>query len=219
MVVGPEARPQRRDAARNRALLLSAADDYLAERGLPIAFNSLARYAGVGVGTVYRHFTGPDELLDALMDRRVDAVVATLDRAAEVEDPIAGLRQAILGICKLQAGDRSVTQALTGSWSRFETVRARLLPPTRQIVERARASGRMRPEFAQTDFAILIWLGGALHAHAGAVEPRLWIRYVEALLDGFLGAAEPRQPLSVEALDVERMDLVVHRENRTKEAS
>ncbi|MBV8956199.1 MAG: TetR family transcriptional regulator, partial [Solirubrobacterales bacterium] len=46
----------RRDVIGNRAKLLAAADDYLAERGLPIAFNELAAFAGAGVGTVYRHF-------------------------------------------------------------------------------------------------------------------------------------------------------------------
>lgn len=202
-----EVRSLRRDVVRNRAKLLAAADDYLAERGPPIAFNELARYAGVGVGTVYRHFASPEALLDELVDRRVDSVVLVLEHAAGVDDPVAALRQAVLEICDLQAADRGIAQALAGP--RFEAVRERLMPSTRRIVERAAASGRMRPEFSPTDFGVLLWLGDALHGHAGHVDGRLWRRYVEALLDGLLSADEPRQPLSVAALDFERMDVVV----------
>ncbi len=67
----------------------------------------------------------------------------------------------------------------------------------------------MRPEFSSTDFGMLLWLGDAVHEHAGHVEGRLWRRYVEALLDGLLSEEEPRRPLSVAALDGERMDVVV----------
>jgi AcrR family transcriptional regulator len=197
----------RRDVVRNRARLLAAADDYLAEFGPPIAFNDLARYAGVGVGSVYRHFESPESLLDELTDRRVDAVVEILERAVQTEDPVAGLREAVLGVCELQAADRSIAGALAGP--RFEDVRARVMPITRRIVERAQNSGRMRPEFAGTDFGVLLWLGDALHAHAGHVDGRLWRRYVEALLDGLLSEEESRRPLSVPALDFERMDVVV----------
>lgn len=83
------------------------------------------------------------------------------------------------------------------------------MPATRRIVERAEASGRMRPEFSATDFGVLLWLGDALHDHAGHVDDQLWRRYVEALLDGLQSCEEPREPLSVAALDFERMDVVV----------
>jgi AcrR family transcriptional regulator len=202
-------RRTRSDVARNRAKLLAAGDDYLAEHGFPIAFNDLAKYAGVGVGTVYRHFPSPEALVDELIDRRVDAVVAVLEQATEVEDPVAGLRQAVLGVCALQAADRSLSTALASP--RFTAVRERIMPPTRRIVERAQASGRMRPEFSATDFGVLLWLGDALHDHAGHVDDQLWRRYVEALLDGLQSCEEPREPLSVAALDFERMDVVVRR--------
>lgn len=197
----------RRDVVRNRAKLLAAADDYLAEFGPPIAFNDLARFAGVGVGSIYRHFTSPESLFDELMDRRVDAVVEILQHAAEEADPVAGLREAVLGVCELQGADRGIAHALAGP--RFAAVRQQLMPSTRRIVERAQNSGRMRPEFSSTDFGVLLWLGDVLHEHAGHVDGRLWRRYVEALLDGLLSQDEPRQPLSVPALAFERMDVVV----------
>lgn len=202
--------PRRRDAVRNREKLLVAADSYLAEHGLPVGFNDLASYAGVGVGTVYRHFTDPDQLLDAVMDRRVDAVVALLEQAQECEDPIEGLRRAVLGICELRARDLGIDRALTGSRATFEATRARLMPPTERIAVRAQASGRMRPGFATSDIGILLWLGGTLHEYTGHAEDGLWRRYVEALLDGLQATTEVRRELSVEALDAERMAVVVH---------
>lgn len=208
----PPVRPMRPDAARTRAKLLAAADDYLSERGMPIAFNHLATYAGVGVGSVYRHFASPEALVDELVERRVDGVVAVLDRAAAIEDPVDALRVAVIGVCELQAADRSLAQALAGP--RFDAIRARILPATRAIVRRAEDSGRMRPEFSGTDFGVLVWMGDALHRHAGHVDRHLWRRYVEALLDGLAASDEPRSPLSVPALDFERMDVVVRRSER-----
>ena len=206
----------RSDAVRNRAKLLAAADAYLAEHGPPLAFNDLARYAGVGVGTVYRHFSDPAELQQALMGRRLDAVVALLEQAAEVEDPIAGLRQAVLAICELRTRDLGIEPLLTGSVATFEATRQRLMPPTERLVERAQASGRMRPEFSTPDVGILLWLGGALHQYTGEVDAHLWRRYIEALLDGLQADTEPRQDLSVAALDPERMADVVHGHNRPR---
>lgn len=210
----PDVRPQRRDVVRNRAKLLAAADDFLAEFGPPIAFNDLARFAGVGVGSVYRHFASPESLLDELTDRRVDAVVEILERAAATDDPVAGLREAVLGVCERQAADRGLSQALAGP--RFVAIRERLMPSTRRITKRAQSSGRMRPEFSSTDFGMLLWLGDAVHEHARHVDSRLWRRYVEALLDGLLSQEEPRRPLSVAALDARRMDAVVRSATRAR---
>lgn len=212
-----DVRPARRDVVRNRARLLTAADDYLARFGPPIAFNDLARHAGVGVATVYRHFASPEALLDELIDRRVEAVVEVLERAARAEDPVDGLREAVLGICELQAADRGIFEALAGP--RFEAIRERVMPSTRRIVERAQASGRLRPEFSGTDFGVLLWLGQALHAHAGHVDGRLWRRYVEALLDGLSAPDEPRYALSVEALDFGRMDAVLRQSPTRRRAT
>lgn len=210
----PQAR--RSDAVRNRAKLLAAADAYLAEHGLPLGFNDLAAYAGVGVGTVYRHFSDPDELLDAVMEHRVDAVVALLEQAGECEDPVAGLRQAVIGICELRTRDRGIDRALTGSQASFDATRARLMPPTERIAARAQASGRMRPGFAASDIGILLWLGGTLHEYTRAVDGRLWRRYIEALLDGLQAETEPRPELSVDALDAEGMAVVVHASKRPR---
>ena len=65
-------RPLRADAARNRALLLAAAADEFAERGLDASVADIARRAGVGKGTVFRHFPTKDDLIAAIVLDRIE---------------------------------------------------------------------------------------------------------------------------------------------------
>ena len=122
----------------------------LCERGTPIAFNKLAVYARAGVGTVYRHFASSDELLDEIIARRVDAVVAILEAAVAEQNRSRRFARRYWGLyCKRPA---AASPKLAGP--RFECDPQRILPPRRLIVERAQASWRMRPEFSGTDFAV-----------------------------------------------------------------
>src|SRR3954465_14736068 len=61
----------RRDAAANRELLLAAAGELFAERGLAVTLNDIAHHAGVGVGTAYRRFANKEEVIDALFEQRL----------------------------------------------------------------------------------------------------------------------------------------------------
>ncbi len=73
-------RPLRADAARNRRLLLAAAADEFAERGLDASVADIARRAGVGKGTVFRHFATKDDLLAAIVIDRVRELDAVGER-------------------------------------------------------------------------------------------------------------------------------------------
>src|SRR4051794_41366142 len=73
MVVSPvQARPLRADAARNRARILEAATEVFAERGLDVTLDEIAAHAGLGVGTVYRRFTGRGGLVEGVFGERVE---------------------------------------------------------------------------------------------------------------------------------------------------
>src|SRR3954468_1623406 len=84
-------RPLRADAARNRARLLAAAQEWFAARGLDATMDEVARRAGVGVGTAYRRFRNRDDLIAALFEERLDELMTYLDEALEDHDPWRGL--------------------------------------------------------------------------------------------------------------------------------
>src|SRR6266699_1710582 len=100
-----EVRPLRRDAERNRQRILKAASEVFNERGLEVSLDEIARYAGVGVGTVYRRFRTKEELVAALCKERIDSVAALADEALQAPDPWSGLVSLMEQMAELMAGD------------------------------------------------------------------------------------------------------------------
>jgi len=197
-------RPVRKDVARNRALLLKAADELLAESGLDISLNELAKRAGVGVGTVYRHFADKQAVLAALFDQRLDALAEIMRQGIAHDDPIDGLRHVLFTVGEMQAGDRALFQVMVASKSpeQRDVVRKRLQPLGTELVRRAKATGRIRADLSPTDIPMLLWVSMSINDIAGPVRPELWRRYVELVLVGF-GADEP---LTVKALTPAEME-------------
>jgi AcrR family transcriptional regulator len=202
-------RAVRKDVLRNRALLLESADAVIREHGMDLSLNAVAHHAGVGVGTVYRHFPDRAALITALFEQRVDRVYEILSSHVRDEDPVAGLRSAVFEICQMQATDRGVWQVASagGGASHREIVQIRLLPITRKLVRRANATGRLRVRFDANDLPVLLWTGGALHAYLGAGSPTAWWRYVQLLFDSFLTDDDPaRTPIEHKAPSVDQID-------------
>src|SRR3954447_6512952 len=114
-ILPPNDRPLlRRDAERNRQRILAAARKLIAERGLGVGYEEIAREADVGVGTVYRRFPSRDELFHELFYDRVDAVVGLAEEALAVEDPWEGLCQFMQRDFELQSSDRGLREFLLG---------------------------------------------------------------------------------------------------------
>lgn len=187
----------RKDAARNRAHLLAAADKLIAERGLDITFHELAAAAGMGVGTVYRHFADRDALLGALIEERFGAARDLLLAAERIDDPIQALRSAVTGMCEMQRTDRGILQAmLSANQGLQDLVKEQLFPITDRIIARAKSTGRIRADFATTDLPMIFAMVGALCVDDRSV---LWRRYVDTLLDGFMTADADRVGTSIDA--------------------
>jgi hypothetical protein len=89
------------------------------------------------------------------------------------------------------------------------SVRERLIPIATVLVERAKATGRLRPEFQQGDLPMLFWTTGAISEYTVDVAPNLWRRYLDVLLDGFAADTEPRQPITVEPPDLDQLDAIM----------
>lgn len=201
-------RSERSDVVRNRALLLKAADKLIADNGIDLSLNALAREAGVGVGTVYRHFVDRDEIIAALLEQRIDTVVEVFERCTRMKDPVLGLRTAVLTVCELQNSDRGLWELLAAGRTQTnrESVRRRVVPLSDLLVQRAKSTGRMRPDLDSADLPVMLWVGGALTANVGHLAPTVWRRFVEVMLDGFTAVPgeSSREPLSVGPLTIEQ---------------
>ena len=204
----PTSGPVRKDVLRNRALILQAADAMIREHGMELSLNAVAHHAGVGVGTVYRHFPDRDALVKAMFEQRVERIHTIMASHVKDPDPVAGLRAAVFEICEMQASDRGMWEvASAGRESHREIVQTRLLPTVRKLVRRANATGRLRVPIETNDLPVLLWTGGALHNYLGPVSPTGWWRYVQLLFDSFLADDDPaRTPITHRAPSVDQID-------------
>jgi AcrR family transcriptional regulator len=109
------ARPLRADAARNRARVLEVAYETFAEEGLAVPIDEIARRAGVGAGTVYRHFPTKEDLYRAVIEDRINRIVddgrALLASAEPGEALFTFLRSMVL---QWGATDKGLSDALAG---------------------------------------------------------------------------------------------------------
>ena len=205
-------RPLRRDAARNRERILEAAGELFAERGLGATLNDVAHHAGVGVGTVYRHFPDKDELIETLFQARVDALVAIGEAGLADPDPWHGLVSALEANLELQATDRGLRQLVQDSprsLERVVRVRDRLLPIGRELIARAQAAGAVRPDIDTGDLPIVqLMIGTAIDAGRD-VAPTLWRRYLAIFLRGIAAHPDDLPALPGHAPSVDQVDRIM----------
>ncbi|MFE7114737.1 TetR family transcriptional regulator [Streptomyces sp. NPDC057654] len=114
------AAPSRADARRNRALVLTAARSAFAERGMDVPLGEIARRAGVGAGTVYRHFPSKEALFEAAVVDRIRLFVDTARELAEVPDPGPVFFRFLASVVRLTARNKALCDALeAGGEERF----------------------------------------------------------------------------------------------------
>jgi AcrR family transcriptional regulator len=196
----PAVRPLRKDAVRNRELLIEAAREVFARRGIEASLDDVAHLAGLGVGTAYRHFANKHELLVAMISEIIDSVVAESERAATIEDPWQALVAFLEASLALQARDRGLREVMLGIYDpdQLERIHERLSPPLNEIVRRAKRAGVVRKDFEPSDVGMLIAMVCAVTEVAGETEPDLWRRYLGIVLDGIKPGGDK---LPVPALD------------------
>lgn len=211
MTARPDDRPLRADAERNRQLLLDAARELFAERGLHVSLDDVAKRAGVGVGTAYRRFSSRSELIEALFEERLEQMVARAEQSLEADDPWAGLVAFIERTVEIQAADRGLKEILLGSVEGREKVgriRERMQPLGEELVRRAQEAGALRSDFVPQDLPMIQIMLGAVSDASRTVDPQIWRRYLALILIGIRADPEPA-PLASEPLDWERMAAVL----------
>ena len=105
-------RPLRADARRNRAKVLAAAEEVFASEGLAVPIDEVARRAGVGVGTVYRHFPTKEALFEAIVVARLEALVERAEELATSDDPGTAMFTFISELVDLAVQKKDLTEEL-----------------------------------------------------------------------------------------------------------
>jgi AcrR family transcriptional regulator len=192
----------RRDAQRNRERILATARELLARDGVEASVEDLSREAGVGMGTLYRHFPTKADLVDAVLEDAFAEIVRAAEEAAACEDGWAGLTGFLDRIFVLHAVNWGLKDVLASSEQgreRAEAMRARMRPLLHRVIQRAQTQGTLRSDFSVDDLPVLFWAGGRVMEATKAVVPDYWRRYLGLVLDGLRADAAtplPRPPLT-----------------------
>lgn len=180
------ARKPRADASRNRDRILEAARALFAERGSAVQLPEVARVAGVGIGTVYRHFPTQADLIEATADQRF-AEIEDFARTACLRDARPG--EAVIHYLEhvgtILATDRGLSAAIEsarhapGSEPRGQA-RARLETVIAELIAADRAAGTLREDCTVADIYLLV---GAISATI-RTESGDWRRLLTVLVEG-----------------------------------
>jgi AcrR family transcriptional regulator len=193
----PIAATQRADARRNRKRILDAARELFAEHGYDAQIDEIARGAGVGVGTVYRHFPNKEDLLEALIQARFEGLADAAREAIANPSPWDGFEGFMRYSAGVMARDRALSEAM---FERPEMMRAGAegvgMPDLlTELVGRAQAAGELREEVIWEDVPGLICgVGRALSEGKIGPHEMGWERYLGIILDGLRASGEHPLP-------------------------
>ena len=203
----------RRDAELNRQRLMESAAELFRERGLDVTLDDVAEHAGVGVGTAYRRFADKDELIDALLESRIDEMVAMAERGLEDPDPWDGLVSYIVGALELQVRERGLKDVLFAPGrgkKRVAAAKGRMGPAVTALADRARAAGVVREDFQPSDIPLIYLMLGTVVDFSRGFEDGLYRRYLAILLEGIRAGGQPPE-LPVPALELEKFQAAMAR--------
>jgi AcrR family transcriptional regulator len=178
-------RALRADAQRNRASLLAAATAEFAEHGLDASVADIARRAGVGKGTVFRHFPTKDDLLAAVVLDRIDELTAVAGHLAGAGDAGAALIEFLAAAAgKQQQLDLSFLRESGALNGRLGAARGHLFAAITGLVDRAQRAGAVRADVTGMDVILLMCAPNHVVNFVPEPSPELWRRYLAIIVDG-----------------------------------
>ncbi len=178
----------RADAERNRAAIVAAAREVFAEHGLEAPLEEIAARAGVGIATLYRRFPARQQLVAAALAGKITQYAEAAEQALAFPDPWAGFVSFVERICELQAGDRGLSDLLSMALpadEHVEQLRRQANDRVAELIEHAKAAGRLRQDFAREDLLLLLIASAAIVQVTRFDAPHAWRRFVALVLDAF----------------------------------
>ncbi|MEU5320574.1 TetR/AcrR family transcriptional regulator [Streptomyces sp. NPDC021056] len=193
----------RRDARRNRELLTEAAHDVFTEQGLDAPLDVIARRAGVGNATLYRHFPTRAALIDAVFRDQLTGTMTAGEDARSAPDAWTGLTAYLDAVFTTLAADRGTNDLMTTRVDGVDSlaaVHAHNRETLELLLRRGHEEGTVRPDATVEDVLFtLAALGRAVPALTAATTPDTWRRPLALLLAGLRPDAL-RSPLPGTAL-------------------
>ncbi|OXM63915.1 TetR/AcrR family transcriptional regulator [Amycolatopsis vastitatis] len=170
-----DVKPMRADARRNYERLLEVAQRAFAEHGVEASLEDIARRAGVGIGTLYRHFPTRDALLETLLRARFDAQAERARELLAHPEPLNALQAWLAGIGDATGTFRGLVEltadALNDESSRLYASCHAMREAGSHLVERAKVAGELRGDVTAQELLLLLhaasWAGRHLPGEGG----------------------------------------------------
>jgi AcrR family transcriptional regulator len=179
-------RKPRADSIRNRELLIEAATTVFSTGGQQASLEAVAREAGVGIGTLYRHFPTREALFEAVYRREVDQLGELAERLTHEAAPVEALRQWLHANVRLMATKRGMVEALQLVASGSSELKAysfeRLTRSLAGLLARGAAAGEIRSDVTPED--LLRALIGIFYAERASDWQATTQRLVDVFVDG-----------------------------------
>jgi AcrR family transcriptional regulator len=179
------AKPLRADAARNRARVLQVAYETFAAEGLGVPIDEIARRAGVGAGTVYRHFPTKESLFQAIVADRMEQLVDSA-RALVSTDPSQALYGFLVRMIELAAVDQGLADALAGIGVDLATVvpegEREFMAVLAELLRQGQRAGTVRSDVDAKDIKTLLVGLQAMQRYRGDDEALM--RLFQVVRDG-----------------------------------
>ncbi|WP_375157068.1 TetR/AcrR family transcriptional regulator [Bradyrhizobium sp. RDT46] len=179
-------RKPRADAVRNRERVLEAAKAVFSAGGPEASLEAVAKRAGVGIGTLYRHFPTREDLFEAVYRREVDQLSELAEQLKNAKDPVDALRRWLRSNVEFVATKKGMSAALALTFQSSSELAAfsmdRLTKAIGSLLDRAVAAGEMRGDISPED--LLRALVGMCYMHDQPGWQSSVLRMLDVFVDG-----------------------------------
>jgi AcrR family transcriptional regulator len=197
-VMSTDQRTLRADARRNRERIMSSGRELFARDGPEAQMDEIAAHAGVGIGTVYRHFPTKEALLTEMVRVRFQEFAAIATLAEDTVDPRDALEAVMRRSAEAVEGDMGFQLAMMGSnqleWEGIEEQKAVLAAVLTRIIRRAVSAGVVRDDFTFEDFGmVMCGVTSTMYYKPGSAD---WRRHLAIILHGVRAPVRDVEPQS-----------------------
>ena len=183
-------------------MLLAAAREVMADRGLGAPLDEIARRAGIGNATLYRRFPRRIDLIAAVYADRMAEHARAVEAAVEADDPWEGFRGYLEAAAELQVHDRGIADLITmdiSSAAEIKALRDQAFRGLVRVMERAKAAGALRADSTAEDVLLILQANAGIVMRSHAAADQGSRRLVHLLLDGLRAEAASHGPTAPSA--------------------